>query len=103
MFKEDETDAGRYLYITLEKKVQGLDSWPYLLESEAPQPPDLSITNRTFLQLAVDGKTLGTIVIGLYGNAVPITTENFRALCTGEMVRACWILFLDCKGAGRGW
>ncbi|KAJ3048823.1 Peptidyl-prolyl cis-trans isomerase B [Rhizophlyctis rosea] len=42
------------------------------------------ITNKVALTLEQDGKELGTVTIGLYGKDVPKTTENFRALCTGE-------------------
>lgn len=45
---------------------------------------DFRITNRVFLDVEVDGKLLGRVVLGLYGKLVPKTVENFRALCTGE-------------------
>ncbi|KAJ1989875.1 hypothetical protein GGI25_000019 [Coemansia spiralis] len=39
---------------------------------------------KVFFELAVDGKPSGRIEIELHKDIVPRTTENFRALCTGE-------------------
>lgn len=39
---------------------------------------------RVFLDIAIDGDPAGRIEIRLRDDVVPITAENFRALCTGE-------------------
>lgn len=37
-----------------------------------------------FLDVEIDGKPVGRIVLHLFAHTVPKTAENFRALCTGE-------------------
>ena len=37
-----------------------------------------------FLDITIDGGNPERLVIELFENYVPKTTENFRALCTGE-------------------
>ncbi|CAN4113141.1 unnamed protein product [Withania somnifera] len=67
-----------------------------------PPPLDTTITDRVFLDFSIcptyftnrnlgddlsscnEVEPIGRIILGLYGNLVPITVSNFKAMCTGS-------------------
>ena len=44
------------------------------------------VTHKVFLEIEINGKNVGKIVLGLFGKVAPKTVENFRALCACDKV-----------------
>lgn len=59
-------------------------SWRYDKDpGDKPVPPQAQVTTKCYLDIAIDDHPMGRIVIGLHGNVVPKTAQNFETLCRG--------------------
>lgn len=50
----------------------------------ASKPTTATITDTVYFDVTSDGESIGRVEFGLYGDVVPRTAANFKALCTGE-------------------
>ena len=55
-----------------------------MLAAVAAGEPIAPVTNKVFFDVQIGDEAPQRITLGLFGDTVPKTTENFRALCTGE-------------------
>lgn len=60
----------------------GVDFGFCRLNASTAHPTSTQVTDRVYFDMTIGGKPAGRITMGLFGNAVPKTVENFRCHAT---------------------
>ncbi|KAM0825548.1 hypothetical protein ACQ4PT_069481 [Festuca glaucescens] len=55
---------------------------PFALHETGDVELQAKVTSKCFFEVEIGGERVGKVVIGLFGEVVPKTVDNFRALCT---------------------
>jgi peptidylprolyl isomerase len=55
-----------------------------------PVKPEI-LSPRVFFDVAINNRPTGRLVFELFSDQLPVTSENFRALCTGETGLGYWL------------
>jgi len=80
---EDEDSEIKWLCVDLEKDTKGGNWKSGLLVGEC-DPFRATVTDTAWLELALNGTSLGRLEVGLLGLAAPRTALNFKELCKGD-------------------
>ena len=54
---------------------------------------DTLVTDKAYFDITVDKEPKGRIIVGLFGNTVPRTVENFKALASHDVCYTFFVLF----------
>ena len=65
-------------------KVKPLMATRFWSAAASDEGPIAEVTSKVYFDIEIGGVPSGRVVMGLFGNDVPKTAENFRQLCTGE-------------------
>lgn len=80
--EENQAETGGTTNTTTEENQVEKDS-DTTATTEADSCIDKVVTKRAFLDISIDGKPIGRIVVGLYGNNVPAGTAKFSDFVSG--------------------
>ncbi|XP_954527.1 peptidyl-prolyl cis-trans isomerase, putative [Theileria annulata] len=87
---------GKFSKLTFRTKIYmglaagGLMLWPSYSRAPALRAENIhkrAITDYVYMDISMDNRYLGRILIGLYGRLLPLTVENFIHMCKGFHVK----------------